>query len=81
MRGMLRSLAALLILSVMPATSAGAMELVETASLEEKVAQGELPLAVSAAEPDPLREAIDAIDPDSMTPRDALDAIYRLKDL
>ena len=44
-------------------------------------AQGELPLAVSAAEPDPLREAIGAIDPDSMTPRDALDAIYRLKDL
>jgi DNA mismatch repair protein MutS len=28
---------------------------------------------------DPLREALDALDPDAMTPRDALDALYRLK--
>src|SRR5215217_5670777 len=28
---------------------------------------------------DPLREALDAIDPDEMTPRDALEALYRLK--
>ncbi|MGO4706065.1 DNA mismatch repair protein MutS [Microvirga sp. 2MCAF38] len=28
---------------------------------------------------DALREAIDAIDPDQMTPREALDALYRLK--
>jgi DNA mismatch repair protein MutS len=26
-----------------------------------------------------LREALDAIDPDAMTPREALDALYRLK--
>jgi DNA mismatch repair protein MutS len=28
---------------------------------------------------DPLRAALDALDPDSMTPRDALEALYRLK--
>jgi DNA mismatch repair protein MutS len=28
---------------------------------------------------DPLREALDGIDPDAMTPREALDALYRLK--
>nr|WP_229428667.1 DNA mismatch repair protein MutS [Microvirga pudoricolor] len=28
---------------------------------------------------DPLRETLDAIDPDQMTPREALDALYRLK--
>jgi DNA mismatch repair protein MutS len=30
-------------------------------------------------EPDPLAEAIAALEPDRMTPRDALDALYRLK--
>ncbi|MGI9237101.1 MAG: DNA mismatch repair protein MutS [Woeseiaceae bacterium] len=41
-------------------------------------------LDLSVAEPpadDALRAAVDALDPDSMTPRDALDAIYRLKNL
>jgi DNA mismatch repair protein MutS len=28
---------------------------------------------------DPLREALDAVDPDDMTPREALEALYRLK--
>ncbi len=45
--------------------------------------QGELPLAAPSDEPaagDTLREALDALDPDSMTPREALDALYRLKD-
>jgi len=28
---------------------------------------------------DGLREALDALDPDQMTPREALDALYRLK--
>jgi DNA mismatch repair protein MutS len=48
----------------------------------------ELPLFASAtptvetpAARDALREAIDAIDPDGLTPRDALAAIYRLKSL
>jgi DNA mismatch repair protein MutS len=31
------------------------------------------------AKPDPLREALDSINPDEMTPREALDALYRLK--
>jgi DNA mismatch repair protein MutS len=30
---------------------------------------------------DPLREALDAVDPDRLSPRDALDALYRLKAL
>jgi DNA mismatch repair protein MutS len=30
---------------------------------------------------DPIREAVDALDPDSMTPREALDALYKLKKL
>ena len=31
--------------------------------------------------PSPIDEAVDAIDPDSLTPRDALAALYRLKEL
>jgi DNA mismatch repair protein MutS len=41
--------------------------------------------AVVAAPPDPLaealRQALDALDPDTLTPRSALDAIYQLKQL
>jgi DNA mismatch repair protein MutS len=42
----------------------------------------DLPLFATAAEPerlDPLIEALDAIEPDSLTPREALEALYRLK--
>lgn len=39
-------------------------------------------LELSVAEPDdPLREAVDNLDPDSMTPKAALAALYKLKDL
>jgi DNA mismatch repair protein MutS len=42
--------------------------------------QGQLPLAAARApEPDPLAMALDELDPDSLSPRDALDALYRLK--
>jgi DNA mismatch repair protein MutS len=47
----------------------------------------ELPLFASVAPapaeppPDPLREALAAIDPDSLAPRDALELLYRLKSL
>jgi DNA mismatch repair protein MutS len=45
----------------------------------------DLPLFASAAEPerssDSLRSALDEIDPDSLTPREALDALYQLKRL
>ncbi len=50
-------------------------------------AQGELPLAMPAPEPasmppaDPLRETLADIDPDDLSPREALAALYRLKDL
>jgi len=33
------------------------------------------------APPDPLRDMVDDIDPDELTPRDALDWLYRLKKL
>ena len=43
----------------------------------------DLPLFAAAAEPDrgpdPLIAALDEIDPDRLTPREALDALYRLK--
>jgi DNA mismatch repair protein MutS len=41
-------------------------------------------LAFTAEEPeidDALRDALDELDPDAMTPREALAALYRLKDL
>ena len=45
----------------------------------------DLPLFAAAAEPeqgpDPLTAALDGIDPDSLTPREALEALYRLKRL
>jgi len=44
--------------------------------------QGQLDLAAEDPElDDALREAVDEIDPDSMSPREALAALYRLKDL
>jgi DNA mismatch repair protein MutS len=45
----------------------------------------DLPLFASVPEPerpaDPLDEALDSIEPDSLTPREALEALYRLKQL
>ena len=41
-------------------------------------------LPFDRAEPqavDALREAVDELDPDSMSPREALEALYKLKDL
>jgi DNA mismatch repair protein MutS len=44
--------------------------------------QGQLDLSVDdPAEHDPIREAVDALDPDTMSPREALAALYKLKDL
>ncbi len=44
--------------------------------------QAQLPLGPSAeAESDALRDALADVDPDSMTPRQALDALYQLKHL
>jgi DNA mismatch repair protein MutS len=37
------------------------------------------PPAAGAAAPDPALAALDGIDPDDMTPREALEALYRLK--
>ena len=45
----------------------------------------DLPLFASSAEPehptDALADAVGAIDPDALTPREALEALYRLKHL
>jgi DNA mismatch repair protein MutS len=45
----------------------------------------DLPLFAATAEPDsgpdPLAAALDAIEPDALTPREALDHLYRLKRL
>jgi DNA mismatch repair protein MutS len=44
----------------------------------------DLPLFAAAEPeqaPDPLLTAIDAVDPDSLTPREALEELYRLKRL
>jgi len=44
--------------------------------------QGQLPLAVEAPDAhDALHDALNELDPDSMTPREALAALYRLKNL
>ncbi len=42
--------------------------------------QGQLDLSVvEITDDDPLRDAVDELDPDSMSPREALDALYKLK--
>jgi len=43
--------------------------------------QAQLTLDIVDAAPDKLREMIESLQPDSMTPRDALEALYKLKDL
>ncbi len=42
--------------------------------------QGQLALSVEElTDDDPIRDALDALDPDSMSPREALEALYKLK--
>tara|TARA_R110002096_G_scaffold116164_2_gene251717 strand:+ start:13693 stop:16251 length:2559 start_codon:yes stop_codon:yes gene_type:complete len=44
--------------------------------------QGQLDLSMQAPEEgDPLRDAVEDLDPDAMTPREALEALYKLKNL
>jgi DNA mismatch repair protein MutS len=40
------------------------------------VGEGEAPAPTAA--PDPVRELLDAVDPDALSPREALDLVYRL---
>ena len=52
----------------------------------EKVAQvdspqAQLPLVLESNQDNELRTALDELEPDTMSPRDALDALYRIKDL
>jgi DNA mismatch repair protein MutS len=39
------------------------------------------PPAAASAEPSAVEQALQAVDPDSLTPREALDALYRLRAL
>jgi DNA mismatch repair protein MutS len=51
---------------------------------QQESPQARLPLSVEPAAPpaaDPLQESLAELDPDSMTPKEALEALYRLKDL
>jgi DNA mismatch repair protein MutS len=58
-------------------------------ALEAKAQEGQIqvdlfappPAAVQAPEPSAVESALAAIDPDTLTPREALDALYRLKSL
>ena len=43
--------------------------------------QAQLPLIIESNQDHELRTALDELEPDTMSPRDALDALYRLKDL
>ncbi|MCP5270929.1 MAG: DNA mismatch repair protein MutS [Burkholderiaceae bacterium] len=60
-----------------------ALEALEASSSAQQ-AQVDLfaaPPAAVAVEPTALDQAVDALDPDTLSPRDALDALYRLKKL
>ena len=60
-----------------------ALEALEASSSAQQ-AQVDLfaaPPAAPAAEPTALESAIDVLDPDTLSPREALDALYRLKKL
>jgi len=60
-------------------------------ALEAKAAAGDAQIdlfaapppapAAATAEPSPLQEAMEAVDPDALTPREALDLVYKLKKL
>lgn len=49
----------------------------------KQTAQGQLPLTIvePSEETDHLRDSLGQIDPDTMSPREALDALYKLKEL
>ncbi len=62
-------------------TDAGALPLFAAAPTQTQAqaqAQAQAPAAAPPG-PDALREALASIDPDRLTPRDALEAVYRLK--
>ena len=55
------------------------LEALQSAHAESPQRQLDFAVAEAGVD-DELRDAIDALDPDAMTPREALDALYRLKD-
>jgi len=57
-----------------------AESLIDELPLFASIAQA-APSATAPSDPDPFVEALHEIDPDDMTPREALEALYRLKSL
>jgi DNA mismatch repair protein MutS len=57
------------------------LEALETQAREAQVDLFAPPPAPTAPVPSELEEALGAIDPDALTPREALDALYHLKKL
>jgi DNA mismatch repair protein MutS len=54
-------------------------ELEQAAARHADALTPQLPLFAQTAEPPAAIEALAALDPDALTPREALDALYRLK--
>ena len=61
--------------------SGKADRLVDDLPLFSVAAQREAPKPATSAKPDRLSEALAAMHPDEMTPREALEALYRLKEI
>ena len=57
------------------------MSILESQSVQQNENPQAQLLLTSTREDDPLRDQLMDIDPDVLTPRDALAAIYKLKDL
>ncbi|WP_294947376.1 DNA mismatch repair protein MutS [Sulfurivirga sp.] len=53
----------------------------ERHSLNAQPAQPQLDLFVETPQPDPILEFIDTLEPDAMTPREALQTLYELKEM
>ena len=58
-----------------------ALEAQQRAGVAQVVLFAEPPADVSAPEPSAVEAALHAIDPDALTPKQALEALYRLKAL
>jgi DNA mismatch repair protein MutS len=57
------------------------LETESAAHRDARTPQRELELSAPAAPPDAVHEALTAIEPDALTPKQALDALYALKRL
>ena len=63
------------------ASARAMLESLEAGARGPSAAADQMPLFEETPPPDRLREALDALEPDGMSPREALEALYRLKAL